>query len=70
MLHNETKLKSSHNPDDHVINPDKKQTFNNEPEQYQITVRMNLDQKKKLFSFITTRRIETENIKAVFFLPN
>ena len=50
MLHNETKIQSTYNPVDHVINPDKEQTFNNEPKLYQITAGMNLDldQKKSL----------------------
>ena len=61
MLHNETKLKSTYNPGDHVINPDKEQTFDNEPKLYQITAVMNLDlDQKKILFFGYSSQIDLE----------
>ena len=61
MLHNERKLKPTYNPGHHVINPDKEQTFNNEPKLYQITAVMNLDlDQEKLLIFDYSSQIDLE----------
>ena len=61
MLHNERKIKPTYNPGDHVINPDKEQTSNNEPKLYQITAVMNLDwDQKKSIVFGYSNQIDPE----------